>query len=225
MADILVIAPHPDDEVLGCGATIAKHINNGDNVTILIATNASRGASELYSEKAVEAVRIEAQIAHKILGVNNTKFLEFPAPALNVYPSYKISLAFSEIIKDGGYDSVYLPHPGDMHEDHRVIYRSALVACRPQNETTVKNIYCYETLSETEWAPMQGDHYFKPNCFVDVSNVFEKKIEAMKCFNSQLKTFPHSRSLEALEALAKFRGSTIGVYRAEAFEIERIIKM
>lgn len=223
MADILVIAPHADDEVLGCGATIAKHVLNNDSVTVLIGTNASIGAPELFKKEIVDVVRKEAKKAHKILGVSETIFFDFPAPALNAFPSYKISMKISEILEAGRFDTVYLPHPGDMHQDHEVIYRSGLVACRPQNGNSVKNIYCYETLSETEWSPMQGDYFFKPNRFVNVSECFEKKLEAMRCFRSQLREFPHSRSLEALEALAKYRGATVGVERAESFEVEREI--
>lgn len=223
MNKILVIAPHADDEVLGCGATIARHASKGDEVHIIVATNASKGAPELFSEQSIKDVREEALKAHEILGVKKTHLLDFPAPALNAYPSFRISMGISEIVSEFKPDTVYLPHPGDMHEDHNAIYRAALVACRPQNENSVKYIYCYETLSETEWSPMQGDHYFKPNHFIDITEYFETKLEAMKCFNSQLKEFPHSRSIEALEALAKFRGSTVGIERAEAFEVERQI--
>lgn len=223
MNKILVIAPHADDEVLGCGATIYRHTVLGDEVRIIVATNANKGAPELFTKNSIEDVRKEALEAHKILRVQKTYFLDFPAPALNAYPSFKISIEISKILNDYKADTVYLPHPGDLHEDHNSIYRAALVSCRPQNGNSVKKIYCYETLSETEWAPMQGDHYFKPNHFVDVSPYFEAKLEAMKCFHSQLKTFPHSRSIEALEALAKYRGSTVGAERAEAFEVERQI--
>lgn len=224
MANILVIAPHADDEVLGCGATIAKHVSMNDKVTVLIGTNASKGAPELFDEDVIDDIRAEAQQAHDKLGVSNTIFFDFPAPALNAFPSYKISLEISKVIEKGRFETVYLPHPGDMHEDHNAIYRAALVACRPQNDNPVKKIYCYETLSETEWSPRQGDHYFKPNHFVDVSEYFEKKLAAMECFESQLREFPHSRSIKSLEALAKYRGSTVGVERAEAFEVEREIR-
>lgn len=223
MNKVLVIAPHADDEVLGCGATIAKHVANGDQVFIIIATNASIEDPILFTKKILDQVRNEALVAHKILGVKDTYFLDFPAPALNAFPEYKISIELSKLFKDIKPNILYIPHPGDIHQDHKAIYRAALVSSRPQADYTIKSIYCYETLSETEWTPM-NESYFKPNFFVDVSKCFKKKIEAMKCFESQLKEFPHSRSLEALDALATYRGSIFGVSRAEAFTVERIIQ-
>lgn len=222
MNRVIVIAPHPDDEIIGCGATMAKHIFQGDEVFVIVATNASIGAPELFTSENVKSTREEALAAHKLLGVKKTFFLEFPAPALNAFPEYKMSLDFSKLFQSIEPTHLYLPHPGDIHQDHKAIYRSALVAARPQGAHKISNIYCYETLSETEWTPMH-EKPFVPNHFVDVTNVFHKKNEAMLCFNSQVKKFPHSRSLESFEALAKYRGSTIGVERAEAFIVERQI--
>lgn len=222
MNKVLVLAPHADDEVLGCGATISKHIEQGDEVKIVIATNASKGAPQLFTDSDIDFVRKEALQAHNILGIKETIFMEFPAPSLNAFPEYKISLELSEVFDKFSPTHLYLPHPGDIHQDHKAIYRAGLVAARPQGEHKINNIYCYETLSETEWTPYQ-EMPFVPNHFVDVSDVFINKIESMRCFTSQLREFPHSRSLEALEALAKFRGSTICVSRAEAFCVERQI--
>ncbi|GHT77964.1 PIG-L domain-containing protein [Bacteroidia bacterium] len=222
MDKVLIIAPHADDEILGCGATIAKHVSKGDEVFIIIATNAHVGAPELVTKEGIINVRNEALNAHKFLGVTDTIFLDFPAPALNSFPEYKISLAFSKIMKNIRPTILYLPHHGDMHQDHKAIYRAALVSARPQGENKILSILSYETLSETEWAPMQ-EKAFIPNCFIDVSSTFDAKLKAMSYYKSQLKQFPHSRSIEAIEALAKYRGSTIGVERAEAFMIERQI--
>lgn len=222
MNKVVVIAPHADDEVIGCGATIARHIDEGDEVVVVIATNASVGAPELFSPSKSQHIMEETVAAHQLLGVKERIFLDFPAPALNAFPEYKISLELSKIFQKFSPTHLYLPHPGDIHQDHKAIYRAALVAARPQGAHKTSNIFCYETLSETEWAPMQEKH-FVPNYLIDVTKVFEKKIEAMKCCKSQIKAFPHSRSLEALEALAKYRGSTIGVERAESFFVERQI--
>ncbi|MBW8523171.1 PIG-L family deacetylase [Chryseobacterium chendengshani] len=222
MNKVIVVAPHADDEIIGCGATIAKHISEGDDVYVIVATNAAIGAPELFSQDIIDLVRTEAINAHQFLGVKETFFLEFPAPALNAFPEYKISLEISKIFERIKPTHLYLPHAGDIHQDHKAIYRASLVAARPQGEHKIYNIYCYETLSETEWTPMQ-EKAFVPNHFVNVSNVFSKKIEAMKFFGSQIKEFPHSRSIDAFEALAMYRGSTIGVERAEAFVVERQI--
>jgi len=219
---VVVVAPHPDDEIIGCGATIAKHIENGDEVTIIVATNASVGAPELFSDVSAKNTREEAISAHRFLGVKETIFFEFPAPALNAFPEFKISLEIGKIFKKINPTHLYLPHPGDIHQDHKAIYRASLVAARPQGNDKITNIYCYETLSETEWTPMQ-EKAFIPNHFVDVTKVFSKKLEAMKFFDSQLKKFPHSRSIEGFEALAMYRGATVGVEKAEAFVVERQI--
>ncbi|UZT99689.1 PIG-L family deacetylase [Chryseobacterium fluminis] len=220
MNRVIVIAPHSDDEIIGCGATIARHIKNGDEVIVVIATNASIGAPELYSSDQIKSTRAEAIAAHQFLGVKETIFCEFPAPGLNAFPEFKISLEISKIFQEIKPSHLYLPHPGDIHQDHKAIYRACLVAARPQGEEKISNIYCYETLSETEWTPMQ-EKAFVPNHFIDVTDVFSKKLQAMQFFKSQIRKFPHSRSLEAFEALAMYRGATVGVARAEAFVVER----
>lgn len=222
MNRVLIVAPHADDEILGCGATIAKHINHGDLVKVIIATNASKGAPDLFSQEEVNIIRDEALLAHKMLGVNETIFLDFPAPSLNTFPEFRISLELSKIFEKYKPSHLYLPHPGDIHQDHKALYRSSLVAARPQGLDKINYIYTYETLSETDWTP-RNEMFFSPNHFVDVTLFFDKKLLAMSCFKSQIKMFPHSRSLEALEALSKLRGSTVGINRAEAFMIERQI--
>jgi LmbE family N-acetylglucosaminyl deacetylase len=156
------------------------------------------------------------------LGIKETFFLNFPAPMLNSFPEYKISLSYSKIIGQINPTIMYLPHPGDIHQDHKAVYRAALVASRPQGNNKIHSIYCYEALSETEWAPHQ-EKAFIPNCYINVTETFSNKLTAMSFFMSQLKQYPHPRSLEALEALSKFRGATINVNNAEAFIIERKI--
>ena len=225
MSKILVIAPHADDEVLGCGATMAKACAKGNEVYVLICTNASVGAPELFSKEGIEQVRSEALEAHKLLGVKETFFLEFPAPALDQYPRYKMSNEMAAIIKKTGVDTVYIPHRGDCHEDHTIIHDCAMVACRPLTNCTVKHVYAYETLSETEWGEPIAADFFVPVKYDTVTvEIFKKKIDAMACYKSQLAPFPASRSLEALEALAKYRGCTVSAERAEAFEVIRDIE-
>lgn len=224
MNKILVIAPHADDEVLGCGATMAKACANGDDVFVLICTNASVGAPELFSKSSIKTVRKEALEAHNQIGVKETFFLEFPAPVLDQYPRYKMSNEISAIIKKISADTVYIPHRGDCHKDHAIVHDCAIVACRPLANCSVKHVYSYETLSETEWGEPTS-----ANCFVPVKyntftkKEFQKKLKAMSYFKSQLYQFPASRSLEAIEALAKYRGSTVTKERAEAFEVIRDI--
>lgn len=225
MKNILIIAPHPDDEILGCGATMAKLAKQGHNVYVLIATNASVGAPELFGAEIVRQARSEALEAHKILGVKETTFLEFPAPVLDQYARYKMSNEISAVIKKYGINIVYLPHRGDCHIDHKIIHECAMVACRPLANSTVEAVYAYETLSETEWGESVASEVFVPTRFVTFSETeFEIKLKAMACFKSQLYQFPASRSLEAIEALAKYRGATVSRMRAECFEVLREIE-
>ena len=221
MKNILIVAPHPDDEVLGCGGIIGKYTKAGNDVYVLVIT---RGNPKLYAEDRIDNVRREALAAHKLLGVKETKFLDFFAPQLDVTPQADLSRAISEFIKDQKIEEIYLPHRGDIHHDHRAVFNAGLVAARPVNGCMVKSIFSYETLSETEWAAPFGDDAFIPNHFVNIESEFDDKILAMSSFKSQLKPFPNTRSVEAIEALAKFRGATVGFMRAEAFMVIRTIE-
>lgn len=218
--NILVIAPHADDEILGVGATMAKYIANKDKVYVCIAT---RGVQPLFNVEIVEKVRNETILAHKLLGVSETFFLEFPAVMLEKVNRYEINDRIYEVIKQVKPDIVYIPHFGDMQKDHEIVAEAAMVAVRPKYERKVKEVYSYETLSETEWNNPHTKNAFLPNTYNDVSGYLDKKIEVMKCFESQLSEFPNPRSLEAIEALAKYRGSTINAKAAEAFMLIRRI--
>ena len=224
MNNILVIAPHADDEILGCGATIAKEISKGNKVYVLICTNAHVGAPELFSEELIRRIRSEAITAHKLLGVKETVFLDFPAPTLDQYPRYKMSNMISSVIKKHNVDTVYIPHRGDCHKDHAIIHDCAMVACRPLANCTVRRVYAYETVSETEWGEPIAADFFVPVKYITFTvEEFRKKLDAMGCFKSQLYPFPASRSLEAIEHLACYRGCTVSALRAEAFEVLRDI--
>ncbi len=218
---VLVIAPHADDEVLGCGGTIHKHYESGDEVHVIIASNASIGAPELYSQSSIIEVRQEALAAHKILGIKNTIFLDLPAPRLDTFPEYQIANCFSSIINEIKPEILYLPHRGDIHKDHMAVFNAALVAVRPINNCTVKKILAYETLSETEWSAPFNSDYFIPNVYNNIECNLNAKIEAMNKYDSQIKIFPHSRSIRTIKALAEYRGSTVGYEAAESFMLIR----
>ncbi len=217
---VLVLAPHPDDEVLGCGGVIARHAAAGDHVEVVVAT---RGIEELYSQDLIPIVRGEALKAHALLGVSNTRFLDFPAPALDTVPRYKLASAIAAIIRETQCEILYIPHHGDIHSDHLHLHHAALVAARPLAECPVRRILAYETLSETEWAPPQNDAIFYPTVFVDISEYLSKKLEAMSCFGSQVKPPPNARSLRNIEALARYRGATVAKDAAESFMLIRQI--
>ena len=217
---VLVVAPHADDEVLGCGGVITKHANSGDTVHVLVVT---RGDAEMFPDSLLAQIRAELQRAHAVLGVASVTFLDFPAPKLVTIPAHVVAARMRRHILRLQPDSVFLPHRGDIHNDHRACYWAALVACRPHPDQKAAKLLCYETLSETEWGAPDGAEFFVPNVFVDISCFLGQKLKAMSCYESQLKQPPHSRSLEAIEALAKVRGAAAGVSAAEAFMLIREI--
>ncbi len=221
MGNTLIVAPHPDDETLGCGGTMKKLASKGIQVFVLVVT---RGKKGVYSEDRIKNVREETKMAHAILGVRETRFLDFPAPDLDTISIAELSGAISSVIQEFKVDTLYLPHLGDIHHDHKAVFNAGLVAARPVQQNPVKRVYSYETLSETEWAVPIGSDAFVPTRFNNISNVIEAKLEAMKCFKSQLREFPNPRSLKAIEALANFRGSTVGYTHAEAFMTIREIE-
>ena len=221
--NVFVIAPHCDDEILGCGGTMSKLISNGHQVYVAIVTNGHLGAPELFTKEGTEKVRSEALAAHKILGVKETFFLDFPAPKLDSIPAYQLSIRLASIIADKQIEVMYIPHRGDIHKDHRITYEAALVAARPINNCPVRKILAYETLSETEWAPPFGDDAFIPTIFENIEGHIEKKLEAFKCFSTQIKEFPHPRSLKTIEILSNLRGATVGISNAESFMLIREI--
>jgi LmbE family N-acetylglucosaminyl deacetylase len=222
---ILIIAPHADDEVLGCGGSIVRFSEEGHDVIVVVMTNASVGAPEIFSADSISRVRAEALDSHKLLGVKETLFLDLPGPQLDQYPSYRISDAIAALIKTHRPDTLLVPHHGDLHVDHRVVFDAALVAARPQNGMSVRKILAYETLSETDWVNPTGGAVFAPNYYVGLTEQqLETKLNAMNVFKSQLREFPHPRSLVSLEALARLRGGCVGRVAAEAYVLVRSIQ-
>jgi len=218
--NVLVIAPHADDEILGVGGTIAKFIMAGHSVYVCIA---SRGCEPLFSNEFVEIIVKEAIACHKLLGVKKTFFFTFPAAMLEKANRNEINDKLYEVIDEVKPDIVFIPHYGDMQKDHEIIAKASMVALRPKYQHKVKAIYSYETVSETEWNIPHATNTFIPNVYIDISDYILKKMEAMEQYKSQLSDFPNPRSLEALEALAKYRGSTINVRAAESFALIRQI--
>ena len=218
---VLVVAPHPDDEIIGVGGTVAKRVANGDEVYVCVVT---KGCRPLFSEESVDQVRAECREADAFLGVKETIFLDFPAVMLETVPRYELNQGLVDVVKRISPDEVYIPHRGDMQIDHQMVVDAAMVALRPKGVSTVKRIYSYETLSETGWNIPNTTNEFIPTVYEDISNFLETKIDAMEKFKTQLSPFPAARSTGAIEALAKYRGSTVNVNAAEAFCLIREIK-
>jgi LmbE family N-acetylglucosaminyl deacetylase len=218
MNRILVVATHPDDEVLGCGGVIARHASAGDEVHVVVAT---KGVPPMFSAELVQQTREELARAHQILGVKGITFLDFPAAHLDTIPGSRIAEAFRAVFCDVKPHVVYVPHQGDLHTDHKCTYWASLVAARPHMGHTPSRLLCYETLSETEWGAPSPADAFVPNVFVDISEHLDTKRRAMACYRTQLNDYPHPRSLKAIEALAALRGATVCVPAAEAFMLLR----
>lgn len=214
MARVLVIAPHPDDEVLGCGGTIVKHAQGGDKVYLCIVTKAYPPE---WSEDEIKERREEVLSANQILGIKKTYFLDFPTVRLDTVPQKELNDSIARVVGEVKPEVVYIPHRGDINKDHCLVFDAAMVALRPEPGTVVRKVLSYETLSETEWAAPFSENIFIPNLFVDISKTLEIKLEAMSAYKTEVKEFPHPRSLQAISALAKRRGSTVGVRAAEAF--------
>jgi LmbE family N-acetylglucosaminyl deacetylase len=220
MKTILVIAPHPDDEVLGCGGTIAKHRKNGDKIELCILTKAYLPD---WTKKFIENRKREIKKANGILGIKKTHLLDFPTVKLDTFAQKDIISAIGEVVDRVKPDIVYLPHQGDLNNDHRLIYEASLVALKPIKKYLVNKILAYETLSETEWGSTLKP--FIPNVYLEITETIQLKKEAMMAYGSEIKDYPHPRSLEMIEILAKKRGSESGLNLAEAFMLVREISV
>lgn len=218
---ILIIAPHPDDEIIGVGGTIAKRAKVGDEVYVCVVT---KGVEPIFKSELVEQSRSECRQADKKLGVKETIFLDFPAVMLETIPRYKFNAKIAEVVEKVNPDEVYIPHRGDMQLDHQMVVDAAMVAVRPRGNNYPKRVYAYETLSETGWNIPNVNNEFIPTVYEDITDTIELKIEAMNIFKSQLAPFPAARSIDAIEALAKFRGATVSLKSAEAFSLIREVK-
>jgi LmbE family N-acetylglucosaminyl deacetylase len=218
MANVLVIAPHPDDEVLGCGGTIARHADAGDTVHVVVVT---RGTPDVFSTESVKVVWEELRRAQRVLGVADCRHLDFPALKMGQIAAHVIADRLREIVLEIRPDTVYVPHPGDIHGDHKAVFWAACVATRPTPEFQVSRLMSYETLSETEWGPPSAGLPFVPNIFIDITAQLERKLKAASMYASQIKKFPHPRSCRCLRALAQYRGATACMRGAEAFVLLR----
>lgn len=214
---VLVLAPHPDDEVLGAGGTIARCVDEGATVVVAIVT---KGYPPRFDDDLIATGRREAGVAHEVLGVKETMYLDLPAAGLDEVPHAELNERLRAVVQDVAPGRMFVPFGGDLHLDHQRIFLSALVAARPCGRASPA-VYAYETLSETNWNAPYLAPSFAPNCFFDITDSLERKLEAMAAYASQLRPFPHERSLEAVRALAISRGAQVGLPAAEAFVLLR----
>jgi len=217
---ILVIAPHPDDETLGVGGMMAKYSSMGCEIKVLIV---SGHLPPLYNREDYDKTVQEAKEAFKILGVNHSSFLEIPATMINTISVNDLNRKINQVVCDFQPHMVFCPYP-DRHIDHRLVFDSAMVATRPVGVgRKIEIIAAYETLSETHWNAPHIEPNFTPNWVIDITEHIDIKLQALKCYKSQISDFPSPRSIEAAEALAKFRGTQAGFGFGEGMHIIRKI--
>jgi LmbE family N-acetylglucosaminyl deacetylase len=224
MEKILVIAAHPDDEILGVGGTIRKHVNNGDLVNCIILGEGMTSRTVLggnTSKIKVKSLHEDGRKAAKILGIKNIYFENLPDNRFDSIDMLDITKIIEKYIEDFKPTIIYTHHYADKNIDHRITFDAVLTASRPVGEYTVKEIYTFETLSSTEWAFPYRNNGFVPNVFIDIKDTLLNKLDAMACYETELKKYPHPRSLEALKITAQKWGLVVGKEYVEAFELIR----
>ena len=218
---VLVVAAHPDDEVLGCGGTIARHADAGDQVQLLIvaegATSRQQQRDRSQASVDLSALALAAQRAALILGATGVELLDLPDNRLDSLDRLDLIKQIEERIERHQPQVVYVHHAGDVNVDHRRLHEAVVTACRPTPGHPVRRLLSYEVASSTEWQPPGSAPAFEPNWFVDISAQWPRKREALEAYASEMRPWPHARSSEAVEHLARWRGAQVGVEAAEAF--------
>ena len=217
--NVLVVAPHPDDETLGCGGSLLKHIANGDLVYWLIVTNALPNKYYNWSNEMISKRQEEIESVSKFFGFEKTFKLDFPTTELDMIPMYELIGSISDVIIEVHPEVIYLPNRSDVHTDHQITFKAAYSCTKNFRYPFIKRILMYETLSETEFAPALPEYGFIPNVFSDTSDFYKRKIEILEIYKSEIMKSPLPRSIGAIQALAKYRGSRIGCDFAEAFQL------
>ena len=220
---ILILVAHPDDEVLGCGGTISKMADNGSVVHVAFFADGvfSRCGNQIAQTQDLKIRRSKAQKACDILGVKSVIFGDFPDNRMDTIALLDIAKVVESLIAEHQPDTVFTHHAGDVNIDHRRMHEAVVIACRPQSEHSVKTLLCFEVPSSTEWQLPGSAPPFMPNWFVDISRTFDRKLSALQAYASELRDWPHPRSMQGIEHLAHWRGATVGVDAAEAFILGR----
>lgn len=225
--NVLVVAAHPDDEVLGCGATIAKHVLAGDEVRVVIIAEGITSRDEerdtVRRKEELERLSREANHAKEILGTSSLDLNNLPDNRLDSVDLLDIVQTIEMYLEKYRPEVIYTHHASDLNIDHAVVHRAVVTACRPYPGQAVKRLLFFEVPSSTDWQVQSPDNVFTPNWFVDVSATLEKKIMALEAYGSEIRSWPHPRSSKAVESLARYRGSSVGLEAAEAFVLGRFV--
>ena len=228
MNKILVVVAHPDDEVLGCGGTIARLTSEGNCAYTLIlgegVTSRDGKRDQAKRENELSELKKQAENSNKILGVKKVYTFDFPDNRFDTIPLLDIIKTIEKIKEDIKPDIVFTHHYGDLNIDHQITFKAVMTAFRPAIDESVKEIYSFEIPSSTEWNAPSSLTYFMPDYFVNINKNLEIKINALKEYKTELRDFPHPRSLEALELNAKQWAIKVGLEVAEAFKTIRLIK-
>lgn len=218
---ILVVVAHADDEVLGCGGTIARHVAEGDAVHVVFMADGV--SSRAMNDSAELQRRNQARdAALRILGVTNSYALDFPDNRMDSVPLLDVVKALELIVPQVQPNRVYTHHHGDLNVDHRVTHQAVMTACRPVPGSSVREFLTFEVMSSTEWAT-PGVEAFVPNAFIDIGGYLETKMKALEKYYMEMHPEPHSRSVVHIESQALHRGNCMGLKAAEAFQVVRLI--
>jgi LmbE family N-acetylglucosaminyl deacetylase len=224
---VLVVAAHPDDEVLGCGGTMARLAREGHTVDIAIM---AEGITSRHSHRddadAAQLSRLHqhAHAAAAKVGAKGVRLFKLPDNRLDTVPLLDIVKLVEDLVQELQPEVIYTHHPGDLNIDHGVVHRAVLTATRPLPGQSVREIYAFEVPSSTEWAFQRLEPVFRANVFVDVTATLEAKLAGFACYQGETRPFPHPRSPEALRANAVRWGSVVGCEAAEAFELVRSVR-
>ena len=223
MKRVLVIAAHPDDEVLGVGGTVAKLSAEGSDCHLLIVTD---GSSSQYRDsdrlpEIIEAKKSETKGCADLLGFKSIHYGELPDMKLDRTPHIVINQVIEKAIDEIQPDTVFTHFWGDVNMDHQNVFKSTLVAVRPVMGQVVKELYCYRVPSSTEWTPNKEDTMFMPNYYVDIEKYAEQKYKAFACYSTELREYPHPRSIQYLRETDKTAGLKVGLLAAEEFVLLR----
>ncbi len=225
MKKILIIAAHPDDEILGCGGTILKNIKLGNKVNVLYISDGVGGRYDDKSIKKIQDINERKKMAinaSKIAKFKIIDFLGLENLELNKYKHNFINNKIFNVLKLVRPDVIYTNHPGDNNIDHRITFESTYTACRPNNHFKIKEFLTYEVPSSTDWASPSSTP-FLPKKFIDITKFSRMKKKLLNCYKKELRTYPHPRSLKNIDALEIYRGGICGSQKAEAFDIIKII--
>lgn len=225
MKNVLVVAAHPDDELLGCGGTVARHVAEGDDVSVLIMAEGATAREEKRPETSREAEALfeVSKAVAELQGIRPPTLGRLHDNRMDTYPFLDLVKVVERVARDCSPEIVYTHCGGDLNIDHQLTHRAVLTALRPLPGATTAAIYSFETLSSTEWLPHEQLPPFHPNHFVEISPFLDRKVEALRLYESEMRPHPHPRSEEAVRSLAALRGSAVGVAAAEAFQVVRQI--